>query len=147
MGLTLTWEKMVQPSQADKKQRIAIARALYKDPEILILDEATSSLDSASERYVQQAVDMLRQQNKTVIMIAHRLSTIYKADKIIVLEKGKVVEAGNHIDLMAQEGHYHQLWLQQFPSSLSDSFRHPHKNKRKNHLQNGKAKKLVTQEM
>ena len=123
-----------------QKQRIAIARALYKDPEILILDEATSSLDSASEQYVQQAVDILRQQNKTVIMIAHRLSTIYKADKIIVLEKGKVVEAGNHTDLMAQERHYHQLWLQQFPS-LSDEFRQPHKSP----LQNGTAKELVTQ--
>ncbi|NBC64368.1 MAG: ATP-binding cassette domain-containing protein [Bacteroidetes bacterium] len=71
-----------------QKQRIAIARALYKDPEILILDEATSSLDSASEQYVQQTINYLQEENKTVLLIAHRLSTVFKADKICILEKG-----------------------------------------------------------
>ena len=98
-----------------QKQRIAIARALYKDPEILILDEATSSLDSASEQYVQDAVNYLRSQNKAVILIAHRLSTVFMADKICVLEKGKLVEEGTHDELVEQKSHYRQLWQNQFP--------------------------------
>jgi ATP-binding cassette subfamily B protein len=98
-----------------QKQRIAIARALYKDPEILVLDEATSSLDSASEQYVQDAVDYLRQQGKTVILIAHRLSTVFLADKICVLEKGRLVEEGTHEELVQREGHYKKLWHKQFP--------------------------------
>lgn len=98
-----------------QKQRIAIARALYKDPEILILDEATSSLDSASEQYVQDTVNYLREKGKTVILIAHRLSTVFMADKICVLEKGKLVEEGTHDDLITQENHYYKLWKNQFP--------------------------------
>jgi ATP-binding cassette subfamily B protein len=98
-----------------QKQRIAIARALYKDPEILILDEATSSLDSASEHYVQQTVNYLRDQKKTVILIAHRLSTVFQADKICVLENGRLVEEGSHQELLAQGEHYLQLWHNQFP--------------------------------
>lgn len=97
-----------------QKQRIAIARALYRNPEILILDEATSSLDSASEQYVQRTIDLLRKQNKTIIIIAHRLTTIKKADKIIVLDKGKVVEEGNHNEMIFADGHYANLWRQQF---------------------------------
>src|SRR6056297_1950627 len=85
-----------------QKQRIAIARALYKDPEVLILDEATSSLDSASEQYVQQTINYLRESNKTVILIAHRLSTVFKADKICVLEKGQLVEEGSHKELLTR---------------------------------------------
>jgi ATP-binding cassette subfamily B protein len=98
-----------------QKQRIAIARALYRDPEILILDEATSSLDSASEQYVQRMVEMLRKQQKTVIIIAHRLSTVLHADKIIVLSAGNVVEEGKHDELMSNRQHYYELWRQQFP--------------------------------
>lgn len=98
-----------------QKQRIAIARALYKDPEILILDEATSSLDSASEQYVQQTIDYLREENKTVILIAHRLSTVFKADKICVLEKGMLVEEGSHKELLIRGNHYLKLWENQFP--------------------------------
>ncbi|MCA6431337.1 MAG: peptidase domain-containing ABC transporter, partial [Cytophagales bacterium] len=104
-----------------QKQRIAIARALYKDPEILILDEATSSLDSASERYVQKMVEILREQNKTVIIIAHRLSTVFQAEKIVVLENGKVAEQGQHTDLMQNKGAYFNLWKQQFPMLVEEN--------------------------
>lgn len=97
-----------------QKQRIAIARALYRNPEILILDEATSSLDSASEQYVQRTIDLLVQQQKTIIIIAHRLTTISKANHIIVLDKGKVIEEGNHEKMILAKGHYSNLWEQQF---------------------------------
>ena len=97
-----------------QKQRIAIARALYRNPEILILDEATSSLDSASEQYVQRTIDLLRAAQKTVIIIAHRLSTIRAADKIIVLDNGKVIEEGKHDDMLSANNHYANLWKQQF---------------------------------
>ena len=98
-----------------QKQRLAIARALYKQPEILILDEATSSLDSASEQYVQNALQMLQAAGKTVIIIAHRLSTVCQADKICVLEKGKLVEEGNHHQLLYRRSNYYELWRKQFP--------------------------------
>jgi ATP-binding cassette subfamily B protein len=98
-----------------QRQRIAIARALYKDPEILILDEATSSLDSASEQYVQRMIDLLKAEQKTVILIAHRLSTLVHADKIAVLDSGKLVEEGNHEELLIRRNRYFQLWKQQFP--------------------------------
>ncbi|MEQ3500793.1 peptidase domain-containing ABC transporter [Tenacibaculum sp. SSH1-16] len=98
-----------------QKQRIAIARALYKQPEILVLDEATSSLDSTSENYIQKAVERLRQENKTIIIIAHRLSTVINADEIVVLNKGNVLEQGNHKELYVAEGKYYNLWQQQMP--------------------------------
>jgi len=96
-----------------QKQRIAIARALYKQPEILVLDEATSSLDTTSENYIQRTIANLRENNKTIIVIAHRLSTVVHADTIVVLDKGKVIEQGNHITLYEQKGHYYKLWKQQ----------------------------------
>jgi len=96
-----------------ERQRIAIARALYKDPEILIFDEATSSLDSMSEKFVKQTLSDLANQGKTVIVIAHRLSTIKNADRIAVLDDGKMVEAGNHQQLLEKEGVYYKLWKEQ----------------------------------
>jgi ABC-type bacteriocin transporter len=97
-----------------QKQRIAIARALYKQPEILVLDEATSSLDSDSENQVRTLINLLIKQQKTVIVIAHRLTTIQKADEIIVLKNGVVVEHGNHHQLMTKQLYYYELWQKQF---------------------------------
>ena len=96
-----------------QRQRIAIARALLKDAPILILDEATSSLDSESERYIQKALDQLMK-NRSTLVIAHRLSTIENADRIIVLSKGRIVEQGNHNELIKQNGEYASLHRLQF---------------------------------
>jgi len=98
-----------------QKQRIAIARALYKDPEILIFDEATSSLDSISEVSVQKTINLLKENGKTIILIAHRLSTVMRADNIIVMNKGKVIENGSHTTLMNRKESYFNLWRQQVP--------------------------------
>lgn len=97
-----------------QKQRIAIARALYRNPEVLILDEATSALDSISEEYVQNTIKYLRTKEKTIVIIAHRLSTIKNADKIVVLDKGNVVEEGEHETLLKKKNAYNRLWSQQF---------------------------------
>ena len=96
-----------------QRQRIAIARALLKDAPILILDEATSSLDSESEKYIQKALDQLMK-NRTTLVIAHRLSTIENADRIIVLSKGRIVEQGNHNELIKQNAEYASLHRLQF---------------------------------
>ena len=92
-----------------EKQRLAIARSLLKNPGVLILDEATSALDSESEKAVQKALDRLLE-GRTVLMIAHRLSTVRKADRIVVLESGKILEAGTHDDLLRRNGRYRQLY-------------------------------------
>lgn len=99
-----------------QRQRIAIARALLKNAPILILDEATSALDTESEFYIQEALDSLMRQ-RTTIVIAHRLSTVERADKIIVVEKGRIVEYGTHQELLIQEGLYSKLYKMQFKES------------------------------
>ncbi len=96
-----------------QQQRIAIARALYRNPEILILDEATSSLDSLAEAFVKKTLGVLRELNKTVIVIAHRLSTINLAQRIIVLDKGEVVQDGTFAELSVVEGHFKSMWKHQ----------------------------------
>jgi ATP-binding cassette, subfamily B, bacterial MsbA len=94
-----------------QRQRLAIARALLRDPEILILDEATSALDSVSERLIQESLEQLSE-GRTVIAIAHRLSTIVRADKVVVLEQGQIVEQGTYQELLNQRGrlwNYHKM--------------------------------------
>jgi subfamily B ATP-binding cassette protein MsbA len=98
-----------------QRQRIAIARALLADAPVLILDEATSALDTESERFIQSSLDALMQ-NRTTLVIAHRLSTIENADKIVVLDQGRMVETGTHRQLLDQNGHYAALHQMQFAS-------------------------------
>ena len=102
------------PSQLSggQKQRVAIARTILKQPSILLFDEATSSLDSASEKAVLDAIRDVSKGHSSVV-IAHRLSTIVDADRILVLENGRVVEQGNHVDLLARHGRYADLWAMQ----------------------------------
>lgn len=97
-----------------ERQRLAIARALYKEPEILIFDEATSSLDSVSEKFVKQTLKSLATRGKTIIVIAHRLSTVRDADAIVVLDEGRVVQHGVHEQLIHEDGIYRKLWNEQY---------------------------------
>jgi subfamily B ATP-binding cassette protein MsbA len=109
---TLVGERGVKLS-AGQRQRIAIARAVLRNPHILILDEATASLDNESEMLVQDALYRLMQ-NRTTLVIAHRLSTIENADRILVLDQGKIVEEGTHTELLACNGLYARLYNKQF---------------------------------
>jgi ABC-type multidrug transport system fused ATPase/permease subunit len=110
---TLVGEKGIQLS-GGQKQRVAIARALLKSPKILILDEATSNLDTASESLVQEALARLMK-GRTTLVIAHRLSTIKEADKIFVIDKGEIIQAGKHDELVLDQNNlYYQLLQRQF---------------------------------
>lgn len=101
-----------------EKQRLSIARALLRNPNLLIFDEATSALDSLTEEEITQTIrDLSNNQQHITVLIAHRLSTIMHADRIFVLEKGKIVEAGNHDDLLVQKGLYYAMWRQQVGES------------------------------
>lgn len=113
---TIVGERGIKLS-AGQRQRIAIARALLKDPRILILDEATSALDTESERWVQAALERLMA-GRTAFVIAHRLSTIQRADSILVLDKGRIVERGTHETLLAQGGLYQRLYEMQFTDTV-----------------------------
>jgi ABC-type multidrug transport system fused ATPase/permease subunit len=95
-----------------QKQRLALARAILADPKILILDEATSSVDAEAEYLIQQALERVLK-GRTALVIAHRLSTIRNADKILVLDSGRIVETGNHIELMQRGGLYSRLYQRQ----------------------------------
>jgi ATP-binding cassette subfamily B protein len=98
---------------AGQRQLLSFVRAMLFNPSILILDEATSSIDSESEQLIQQAIDKVIS-GRTSIVIAHRLSTIRKADIIVVMEKGRIVESGTHESLLAKGGHYQKLYQNQF---------------------------------
>jgi subfamily B ATP-binding cassette protein MsbA len=115
---TLVGERGIKLS-GGQRQRVAIARAILKDPRILILDEATSSLDSESEQLVQEALERLMQ-SRTTFVIAHRLSTITKADWVLVLDKGRLVEQGTHAGLLSRGGLYHKLHTMQFGNETLD---------------------------
>jgi ATP-binding cassette, subfamily C, bacteriocin exporter len=101
-----------------QKQKIALARVLYRNPEIVILDEATSALDSDSEEQIFSAIYNLKNQGKTVIMIAQRLSTVQYADHVVVIENGKVIESGSHDQLYKANTRYRNMWIKQMPSPI-----------------------------
>ncbi|MEQ9508462.1 MAG: ATP-binding cassette domain-containing protein, partial [Alloalcanivorax xenomutans] len=102
-----------------QRQRVAIARALLKDAPILILDEATSALDTESEHHIQKALERLME-GRTTLVIAHRLSTIEKADRILVLDQGQLIEQGTHAELLEKNGLYTQLYKMDFADDVND---------------------------
>jgi ABC-type multidrug transport system fused ATPase/permease subunit len=103
-----------------QKQRISLARALYREPELLILDEATSALDSESERIIQESIIRLKHKY-TIIAIAHRLSTIQNSDKIVVIEKGSNIETGSHDELLKRNGNYAKYYALQHENKITDN--------------------------
>jgi subfamily B ATP-binding cassette protein MsbA len=108
---TIIGERGVKLS-GGQRQRVAIARALLANPRVLVLDEATSNLDTESEAYIQESLRILMQ-GRTTFVIAHRLSTIQRADQILVMEDGRIVERGNHQELLDRGGRYHRLYTYQ----------------------------------
>lgn len=119
-AMPLRYETMLEENGTNlsggQKQRLAIARALLKKPDILIMDEATSNLDSITEKAIEKTINELTNGITTVI-IAHRLSTIMRCDKIFVLDKGKIIESGTHSELVARQGFYYNLWKEQLPEA------------------------------
>jgi ABC-type multidrug transport system fused ATPase/permease subunit len=109
---TVVGERGVELSGGER-QRIAVARALLSDPPILIFDEATSALDTESERLIQSAIERLME-GRTAFVVAHRLSTVQRADQILVMDRGRIVERGDHATLMAESGTYRRLYELQF---------------------------------
>ncbi len=110
-----------------QKQLISFARALIRDPAILILDEATSSIDTETEAVIQKSVNKMLD-GRTSIIIAHRLSTIVDCDRILVMKDGVVIEDGNHVSLMNKKGYYYQLYMNQFKELDVDSQIETYKN-------------------
>ncbi len=102
-----------------QKQLIAFARVVLADPALLILDEATASIDTETEQLVQQAIHTVLK-GRTGIIVAHRLSTIRQVDRILLMHKGRIIESGNHPDLMRRKGRYHQLYMNQFMQEYAD---------------------------
>ncbi len=123
-NIPLRYETMLEENGANlsggQKQRLAIARALLKKPDILIMDEATSNLDSITEKAIEKTINSLSR-NITTIIIAHRLSTIMRCDKIFVMEQGKFIEQGTHRELIARKGRYYDLWKDQLPEQYTDT--------------------------
>lgn len=123
-NMPLRYETMLEENGANlsggQKQRLAIARALLKKPDILIMDEATSNLDSITEKAIEKTINNLSR-NITTIIIAHRLSTIMRCDKIFVMEKGKFIEQGTHKELIDKKGRYYDLWKDQLPENYTDN--------------------------
>lgn len=123
-NMPLRYETLLEENGANlsggQKQRLAIARALLKKPDILIMDEATSNLDSITEKAIEKTINSLSR-NITTIIIAHRLSTIMRCDKIFVMEQGKFIEQGTHSELIARKGRYYDLWKDQLPEHYTDT--------------------------
>ena len=103
-----------------QRQRIAIARVLLKNAPILVMDEATSSLDSLTERFIQEKLDEIMH-GKTVLVVAHRLSTVAHLDRILVFDKGRLIEDGSHAQLLRQRGQYHRLWSRQAAGQFDET--------------------------
>jgi ABC-type multidrug transport system fused ATPase/permease subunit len=117
MGLPQGYDTILRDGGSDlsvgQKQLIAFARAIVRNPMIMILDEATSSIDTETEALIQKAINKVLK-GRTSVIIAHRLSTIVDADRILVMENGWIIEDGNHRTLMAKKGVYHKLYMNQF---------------------------------